>query len=82
MGGDVKALSDKLSALRSERAEILHRLKLTEEMLVPQYRCKRCGDTGFDKNGNVCSCYKKFVENASDEKKLENILEVYSNIEM
>mgnify|MGYP005797837629 FL=1 len=82
LGGDVKALSDKLSALRSERAEILHRLKLTEEMLVPQYRCKRCGDTGFDKNGNVCSCYKKFVENASDEKKLENILEVYSNIEM
>lgn len=82
LGGDVRALTKELEDLRDERAKILQRLGLTEEMLVPQYRCKRCGDTGFDKNGNVCSCYKKFVENANNEKKLENILEVYSNIEL
>ena len=51
-------------------------------MLVPKYRCKKCNDTGFDANGNVCSCYREFVENASDEKKLANILDVYSNIDL
>ena len=82
LGGDTKDTAAKLAALREERRRILGRLQIREEMLIPQYRCKRCNDTGFDKNGNVCSCYKKFVENASEEKKLENILEVYSNIDL
>lgn len=57
-------------------------MRLSEDKLTPQYRCKKCRDTGFDKNGNVCDCYKKFVENAAEDKKLETILDAYSNIEL
>ena len=73
---------EQLRRLRQERAALLAQMRLTEEMLVPQYRCKKCSDTGFDKNGNVCDCYRESVEDASDEKKLENILDVYSNIDL
>ncbi len=81
-GNEIKQLSNSLQSLRIERAEILKRLHLREDMLVPQYRCKKCKDTGFDENGNVCECYKKFVENVNEDKKLENILDAYSNIEL
>lgn len=82
LGGNIESLSTELEQLKKNRTNILSRLGITEEMLKPQFRCKKCNDTGFDKNGNVCSCYKKFVENTSDDKKLENILEVYSNIDI
>ena len=82
LGGDTEDLSNKLISLRKIRSNALKRLNLTEAMLVPQYRCNICKDTGFDHNGNVCECYKKFVENASGEEKLENILDVYSKIEL
>ena len=51
-------------------------------MLVPQYKCKKCGDTGFDKNGNVCECYKKYIEDAGEQERLSNIIDAYSNIEI
>lgn len=82
LGGNTEDLSNKLISLRKIRSNALKRLNLTEAMLVPQYRCNICKDTGFDHNGNVCECYKKFVENASGEEKLENILDVYSKIEL
>lgn len=82
LGGDTASPSASLKKLRKERADLLAQMHLTEDMLVPQYRCKKCNDTGFDKNGNVCDCYRESVENAPDEKKLENILDVYSNIEL
>ncbi len=81
-GTDTSKLSEILSNLQGRRAKILHSMNLTEEMLTPQYRCKQCKDTGFDADGNVCQCYKEFIENASDEKRLENILDAYSNIEL
>ena len=82
LGGDTSESAAALKKLKAERASLLKSMQLTEEMLVPSYRCKKCNDTGFDKNGNVCSCYREFVENASDEKKLANILDVYSNIDL
>ena len=82
LGGATSESAAALKKLKAERASLLKSMQLTEEMLVPSYRCKKCNDTGFDKNGNVCSCYREFVENASDEKKLANILDVYSNIDL
>lgn len=82
LGGDTSEAASALKKLKCERAALLKSMQLTEEMLVPKYRCKKCNDTGFDANGNVCSCYREFVENASDEKKLANILDVYSNIDI
>ena len=82
LGGDTAAPAAALKELRRERAALLAQMALTEEMLVPQYRCKKCSDTGFDKDGNVCDCYRESVEDASDDKKLENILDAYANIEL
>ena len=82
LGGETTEAEALLRQLKEERAEILARLSLREEMLVPQFRCKLCNDTGFDKDGNVCECYKKFVEGASAEQKLDNILEAFSNIDV
>lgn len=82
LGGDTAGPAAELKTLHSERADLLAQMNLTEDMLVPQYRCKKCNDTGFDQNGNVCDCYKESVEDASDEKRLENILDVYSNIDL
>ena len=82
LGGDVQTLSAQLDGYRRERADILARLHLREEMLEPQYRCKKCNDTGFDKDGNVCDCYRKFVSEASADERLENILDAYSDIDI
>lgn len=82
LGGDTSELSEKLDLLKKERKKLLQSMHLTEEMLIPQYRCKKCNDTGFEQNGNVCQCYKTFIENADDAQKLENILEAYANIEI
>ncbi len=82
LGGDTAGPAAALEELRRERAALLKQMGLTEEMLVPQYRCKKCNDTGFDKDGNLCDCYRESVENASDDKKLENILDVYTNIDL
>ena len=82
LGGDTAGPAAALDELRRERAALLKQMDLTEEMLVPQYRCKKCSDTGFDKDGNVCDCYRESVEEASDDKKLENILDAYANIDL
>ena len=82
LGGETAEAEALLRHLKEERAEILARLSLREEMLVPQFRCKLCNDTGFDKDGSVCECYKKFVEGASAEQKLDNILDAFSNIDV
>ena len=82
LGGETAEAEALLRQLKEERAEILARLSLREEMLVPQFRCKLCSDTGFDKDGSVCECYKKFVEGASAEQKLDNILDAFSNIDV
>lgn len=82
LGGETAEADALLRQLKAERAEILARLSLREEMLVPQFRCKLCNDTGFDKDGNVCECYKKFVEGASAEQKLDTILDAFSNIDV
>lgn len=82
LGGDTAEASAQLAALKRERASLLASMHLTEQMLVPQYRCKKCNDTGFDKNGNMCDCYKKFIENASEQERLSDILDTYSNIDI
>ena len=55
-GADVRAEREQLQQLRAARAEILARLGLTEDMLVPQYRCRKCNDTGYLPDGTLCDC--------------------------
>ena len=40
-----------------KRRELLSQAGLTEEMIAPQYHCKKCSDTGFLSGGAACDCY-------------------------
>lgn len=82
LGGDSAEPAKGLQNLRTERAGLLKKLNLTEEQLHPQYKCKICNDTGFDKDGNICACYKKYVEDAGEQERLSNIIDAYGNIEI
>ncbi len=46
-----------LKKLLAERDAILKELNLTADMLEPQYKCKKCKDTGKYR-GKYCNCYK------------------------
>ena len=52
------ALEEQKRTLLNERATILDELGIQESDLIPQPTCKKCGDTGYMKNGALCSCYK------------------------
>lgn len=51
-------LAEKQSLI-TERKQILKGLGITEEQLSPQFKCKKCSDTGFLPSGVSCDCYKK-----------------------
>ena len=55
------ALKKEKGALLAERGELLARLGIKEEQLLPEFYhvCKRCQDTGFLPSGAACKCYKK-----------------------
>lgn len=46
-----------LQAWQQKRKRALTRLSLTEASLQPEYRCKKCSDTGFLPDGRACDCY-------------------------
>lgn len=56
---ELPAFLEKISALKAERVRILTAAGITEEDLLPRYRCKKCSDTGFLPDGRACDCYKK-----------------------
>ena len=52
--------------LRKERQEwfaimkkVMDDLGITNADLTPQYKCRRCKDTGYRRDGTACSCYPK-----------------------
>ncbi len=64
-------INDKSSAekLEKEIAELekkgdlrLSELGISRESFIPQYSCKICNDTGYDKFGKPCECLKKFLK--------------------
>ncbi len=65
-GKDVKAemenLRDKNLALQNELKSLLIENGYPEDVFEPDYRCKKCGDTGYYENDGrtlVCSCLKQ-----------------------
>ena len=52
------ALLAEKTALSNERKQILKELGITEEQLLPKFKCIKCSDTGFLPNGISCDCYK------------------------
>ena len=53
----VPGILAKLEENQKARANALARLSLTEEDLLPKYRCAKCSDTGFLPDGKACDCY-------------------------
>lgn len=54
----------KLARLERQQVELEGRLKarrlalkITDEELLPKYRCSKCSDTGFKADGRACDCY-------------------------
>ncbi len=45
--------------LTRRRAAILHRLQVTEQDLMPQYKCSKCNDSGYLHDGRACDCYPR-----------------------
>lgn len=62
----LKSLEDRREALKKEREEILKAHEISEEDLKPQYACKNCQDSGYDKDGNVCACFYKNLAKACE----------------
>ncbi len=46
-----------LQEWQQKRKRALTRLSLTEASLQPEYRCRKCSDTGFLPDGRACDCY-------------------------
>ena len=53
-----KAASDMNAASETMKA-IREKFGITDEMLSPDYRCKKCCDTGITKSGKHCKCFEK-----------------------
>ncbi|MCI6733506.1 MAG: ATP-binding protein [Clostridiales bacterium] len=51
---DMKAASETMKAIRKK-------LGVTDEMLIPDYHCKICNDTGITRSGKRCRCFEKLA---------------------
>ena len=51
------ALKEQERTLTFEYDRLLRSVGLTAEDLIPQYRCSQCSDTGYQKDGRMCTCY-------------------------
>lgn len=54
---DLPSLTEELNGHKTARRKALFALGLTEEDLLPKFRCAKCSDTGFLPNGKPCDCY-------------------------
>ena len=75
----LNTLNNKVNILKAEKAEILKKLNLPEDYLLPNYSCKLCNDTGYIKNNynsTMCNCLKQEIfnieYNKSNRANLEN----------
>ena len=55
---ELHELQEQLKIIEDNKEKILNKIGLTKNDLTPQYRCKKCKDTGFIR-GFMCDCYKK-----------------------
>ena len=69
MSNNSKVLEDlnkKVNILKTEKSEILKKLNLPNDYLLPNYSCKQCNDTGYitkNYNSTMCNCLKQEIFN-------------------
>ncbi|MBD5632174.1 MAG: hypothetical protein HDP34_02965 [Clostridia bacterium] len=56
-------LTKQVAALETDGDERLKLLNIDKADFQPSYSCKKCNDTGYDKQGKPCECMKKFLSN-------------------
>ena len=59
-------LNNKVELLKNEKAEIIKKLNLPSDYLLPNYSCKLCNDTGYiqdNYNSVMCNCLKQEIYN-------------------
>lgn len=59
-------LNKKVNILKSEKLDILKKLNLPEDYLLPNYTCKQCNDTGYitqEYHSKMCNCLKQEIFN-------------------
>ncbi len=55
-------ISRKIELLEKQADNRLLQLGLNKSAFIPNYQCKICNDTGYDKNGNPCVCLQKLLK--------------------
>lgn len=55
-------LSETIKELEFQGDKRLKELGIDKSEFVPQYQCKKCNDTGYDKDGKPCECMKQFIK--------------------
>ena len=58
---EAKKLSEEIEKLEIQADARLKELKINKNSFEPNYSCKICNDTGYDKNGKQCDCLIKFI---------------------
>ncbi len=59
-------LHSKVETLKAEKSDILRKLNLSSDYLLPNYSCKLCNDTGYINNNyqsTMCNCLKQKLFN-------------------
>ena len=61
----ISYLQKQLDDLKSEKANILNKLNISNSFFEPEYECKKCNDTGYliDDSSIMCSCLKQKLIN-------------------
>ena len=58
---DLIKLKEQYEALAKQRDELIAKYKVDVKLLSPQYRCKKCNDTGYE-SGKLCECVKAIAK--------------------
>lgn len=59
---EAELIGKEIAELEDRADERLKSLGIEKSELSPQYSCKICNDTGYDRGGAPCVCLKKFLE--------------------
>lgn len=63
----IAELDQKIKDLQLEKTNLLNKFNISEDVITPNYECKKCNDTGyitFDSQTVMCACLKQKLTNS------------------
>ena len=70
---DVSTLQTELKSVIAEKSKRLKEINIDENLLIPQYSCKKCSDSGLDVRGRACECFTKRLKQKLIEESSQNL---------